>query len=155
VSAARPALPFAFITSDKHYIPAYTLQAATTPASVEITKYYYELDAKELTKELEHALSLGPAAAEEWSKGLEARGKDRMRVAEIWERWEVKYQWWKSHHKEPSAGIQVTPEPATSQPQPRRASIQRTASPVIHAPVPTRKFSFMNPSSFFPNLAKV
>jgi hypothetical protein len=40
-SALRPALPFAFITNELHYIPAYTLQAATTPASVEIAKYYY------------------------------------------------------------------------------------------------------------------
>ncbi|KAF2648339.1 hypothetical protein K491DRAFT_642688 [Lophiostoma macrostomum CBS 122681] len=134
-SALRPALPFAFITNDQHYIPAYTLQAATTPAGVDIVKYYYKPHVAEITRELEQALSLGPAAAEEWSKGLEARGKERCKVAENWERWEVKYQWWREHQD--SKRATSAPSPASTHQRLTRSPSRRAPSPIIHAPTPT------------------
>ncbi|EAT87860.2 hypothetical protein SNOG_04100 [Parastagonospora nodorum SN15] len=87
-SALRPALPFALITNEHNYIPAHILQSANTPPDVEIGKYYYKIHVEEITHELNHALSLGTAAAEEWSKGLDAKGRERMKVADNWERWE-------------------------------------------------------------------
>ncbi|KAF2874754.1 hypothetical protein BDV95DRAFT_514579 [Massariosphaeria phaeospora] len=139
-SALRPGLPFAFVTHDQNYIPAYTLQAATTPAGVEIVKYYYKPHVEEITKELEHALSLGPAAAEEWSKGLDERGKERMKAAENWERWEVRYQWW-SDHQEPHPAASRTQSPAPPTHQVSVAPPTRQSySPVIHAPIPASKY---------------
>ncbi|KAF2278220.1 uncharacterized protein EI97DRAFT_431486 [Westerdykella ornata] len=134
-SALRPALPFALITSDANYIPAYTLQAATTPAHVEISKYYYKPHVVELTEELERALSLGPAAAEEWYKGLEVRGKDRMKCYENWERWEVKYQWWEKHQATKTTPPTTSLAPRNS-PRRRLSPSQPQTSAIIHAPVP-------------------
>lgn len=143
MSAVRPALPFAFITSDYNYIPAYTLQAATTPANVEIGKYYYKPHVDDIAEELEEALSLGPAAAEEWSKGLHVRGKERMKVAENWERWEVKYQWWQSHQdpkRDPSAAPSIAPSTTSTLSQSRTSPQHQPPSPVIHAPIPAGKY---------------
>lgn len=139
-SALRPALPHVFLTSDRNYVPAYMLQAATTPAGVEIAKYYYKPHVEDISKELNEALALGPAAAEEWSKGLDARGQDRMKLAENWERWEVKYQWWSDHHgTKPAAS--ATPSPAqTTFNEPVRSPIYHAPSPVIHAPIPASKY---------------
>ncbi|KAF2705102.1 hypothetical protein K504DRAFT_460873 [Pleomassaria siparia CBS 279.74] len=135
-SALRPALPFAFVTSDYNYIPAYTLQAATTPAGVEIGKYYYKDHVADMTKELEQALGRGSAAAEEWAKGLDARGKERMKAPENWERWEVKYQWW-ADHKEPKRAVSKAPSSVPSvQHQPATSPTTHTPSPVIYAPIP-------------------
>lgn len=88
-----------------------------------------------MTAELNHALSLGPAAAEEWSKGLEARGKERMRLAENWERWEVKYQWWENH-QQPKRLSSATP---SLQKEPSKSPVRQITSPIIHAPVPAGK----------------
>lgn len=135
MSAARPALPFAFVTSDQNYIPAYTLQAATTLANVEIIKYYFKEHVSEITRELEDALGLGSAAAEEWSKGLDSRGKERMKVAENWERWEVKYQWW-DDHREPKHIGSSAPSSASNQHPPTTSPTLKAPSPILHAPVP-------------------
>jgi len=135
-SALRPALPFVLLTNDHHYIPAYTLQSAATPVDVVVGKYYYKQHVEEISQELAHALSLGPAAAEEWSKGLEARGKDRMRVAENWERWEAKQHWWEAHRDAESATLAAPSLTATSHRQSSRSPPRHGSSPVIHAPVP-------------------
>lgn len=133
-SALRPALPYAFITNEQHYIPAYTLQAATTPANVEIVKYYYKDHVGEITKELNDALARGSAAAEEWSKGLESRGEGSLKVAETWERWEVKYHWWRDHQESKQAPLPS--HTALPQQQVTRSPPRSAQSPIIHAPVP-------------------
>ncbi|PZD37280.1 hypothetical protein A1F97_07725 [Pyrenophora tritici-repentis] len=138
-SAVRPALPFALLTNDQHYIAAYTLQSATTPADVEIAKYYYKNDVQDMTQELNEALGRGPAAAEEWAKGLEARGRERMKLAENWERWEVKNQWWEQHNEGKRAASAAPSQPATSHKRPSRSPPRRTPSPIIHAPIPASK----------------
>ncbi|KAH9878928.1 hypothetical protein J1614_002363 [Plenodomus biglobosus] len=135
-SALRPALPFVLLTNDYHYITAYTLQSATTPADIVIGKYYYKKHVEDISQELADALSLGPAAAEEWSKGLEARGKDRMRIAENWERWEVKHHWWEEHQDAKRATSAAPSTAATSHREPTKSPPRQVSSPVIHAPVP-------------------
>ncbi|KAF2731294.1 hypothetical protein EJ04DRAFT_545306, partial [Polyplosphaeria fusca] len=142
--ALRPALPYALISSDQHYIPAYTLQSATTPAGVEIAKYYYGPHVDEILKELEHAQGLGSAATEEWSKGLNARGKERMKAAENWERWEVKYQWWSEHEapkrEAPKRAVSLAPSAASTQHQSAQSPTWQSPSPIVHAPTPTSKY---------------
>ncbi|KAJ4372117.1 hypothetical protein N0V83_003890 [Neocucurbitaria cava] len=139
-SALRPALPFALITKDHNYVTAYTLQSATTPADVEIGKYYYKEHVAQITQELDDAIRLGPAAAEEWSKGLDTRGKERMKIAENWERWEVKHQWWEEHQEQraTSAAPSLT---ATSHKEPSKSPTRQMPSPVIYAPIPASKYA--------------
>ena len=123
------------------------LQAATTPVGVEIGKYYYKPHVESIGAELDEALALGPAAAEEWSKGLEARGRDRMKLAENWERWEVKYQWWADHHRSKPAAS-ATPSPAQSSLiETARSPPHHAPSPIIYAPIPASEY-FSNFVSF-------
>ena len=85
---------------------------------MEIGKYYYKHHVDEIAKELNEALALGPAAAEEWSKGLGPRGEGSLRVAEAWERWEVKYRWWRDY-EEPKHAQLPSPVDAPQQQHPQ------------------------------------
>ncbi|KAL5114724.1 hypothetical protein ACEQ8H_007393 [Pleosporales sp. CAS-2024a] len=148
-SALRPALPFALITNHHHYIPAHILQSAATPPDVEIGKYYYKIHVEEITRELEHALSLGPAAAEEWSKGLDAKGKERIKVADNWERWEAR------NHQESSRATSVASTLAPSSRREFSKSPARPSSPLIHTPVPiapTSQFAQPRPPTVSPQV---
>ena len=89
---------------------------------------------EEITQELNEALALGPAAAEEWFKGLEARGKQRMRVAETWERWCIKY-------KDAKRASSVARSPAVAPRKLSKSPKRQTVSPIIHAPVPAKPAS--------------
>lgn len=138
ISALRPALPYALITSAGHYVPTYAFEDVNVPPSVEITKYYSKDDVENITRELEEAQGLGPAAAEEWSKGLEVRGQKRMRTAENWERWEVKYQWWRDHQgsrKSISSVAQASP----AYHAPARSPARHIPSPLKHSILPPCK----------------
>ena len=88
---------------------------------------------KDIIQELNEALALGSAAAEEWSKGLETRGKQRMRVAESWERWYVKFN---DTKRMTFAARSPAAVPQKLSKSPKR----QTVSPVIHAPVPASKY---------------
>ncbi|KAJ4345440.1 uncharacterized protein N0V89_011570 [Didymosphaeria variabile] len=142
VSALRPALPYAFLTNDRNYVPAYLLQSMVIPAGVEIVKYYYKPHVEDISREVNEALALGPAAAEEWSKGLEARGNERMKLAENWGRWEDKYQSWSAHNDTKSAAS-TTPAPAQSSLNElgRFSPAQHAPSLVVHAPIPASKYT--------------
>lgn len=140
VSALRAALPYAFITNDRNFVPAYLLQSAHVPATVEITKYYYKPQVQEISSELDEALALGPAAAEEWSKGLDARGLERMKLAENWARWKDKYQSWSAHNdtKLAASSTPALPQPFRNDLDP--VPTQHAPSLVIHAPLPASKY---------------
>ncbi|KAF2035974.1 hypothetical protein EK21DRAFT_53471 [Setomelanomma holmii] len=135
-SALRPALPFTLITKDKHYIPAHHLQTTTTPPEVEIGKYYSKKHVEDITQDLNDALSLGPAAAEEWSKGLDAKGKERMKVAENWERWETRDQQEQQRQATAVLSDATRLHKEASQSPPRQPP-----SPIIHTPVPVGKYT--------------
>jgi hypothetical protein len=135
-SVLLPALPFALITTDRNYVAAHTLQSATVPAHVEIGRYYYKKDVEDISQELDHVLSRGSAAAGEWAKGLDARGKERTRAAENWERWSGRSQ--AEPQRAPSAAPSLT---ATSHTEPSTSPVHRRPSPVIHAPVPSGKYA--------------
>jgi hypothetical protein len=63
-----------------------------------------------------------------------------MKLAELWERWEVKYQWW-SDHNDVKRASSAAPSAAISHLEPSRSPMHRAPSPVIHAPIPASKFS--------------
>lgn len=110
------------------------LQSAATPPDVEIAKYYYKIHVEEITEELNEALSLGSAAAEEWSKGLDAKGKERMKVADNWERWELRDQQERRHAASASSTLAASSYREPSKPPTRQPSL------VIHTPVPIGKY---------------
>jgi hypothetical protein len=84
-------------------------------------------------QELNDALSRGPAAAEEWSKGLDAKGKERMKVADNWERWEAR------DIQERKRATSAAPILAGSRKEPSKSPTRQMPSPVIHTPVPIGK----------------
>ncbi|TKA73114.1 hypothetical protein B0A49_06354 [Cryomyces minteri] len=90
-SALLPSLPYAFVTQDIHVVHSSALQdAVNIPPRIQLTKYYYKGHLESIQREFEEAKTLGPAAVEEWLKGLEGVGKDRLHDALRFERWEAK-----------------------------------------------------------------
>ncbi|KAL9085355.1 MAG: hypothetical protein Q9165_007646 [Trypethelium subeluteriae] len=90
-SALLPALPFAFVTQDLHVIPSIALQdSGGLPHTLKVTKFYYKPHVEEIERQLRNTQALGPAAAEEWGKGLASTGKERLLDAARWERFETR-----------------------------------------------------------------
>lgn len=85
-----PALPFAFISSSNHYITNTVLRNTATPPQQQLTKHYYKPHIQEIKQRLKGARDLGSASADEWIKGLDGEGKDRLIEAVRWEQWEAK-----------------------------------------------------------------
>lgn len=85
-----PALPFAFISSSNNYITNTVLRNTTPPPQLQLTKHYYKLHIQEIKQRLNGARELGSASADEWIKGLDGEGKDRLSEAVRWEQWEAK-----------------------------------------------------------------
>lgn len=53
-------------------------------------KYFYIPHIERLLKDFDEVKTMGSAAAEEWVKGLDQEGKDKMSDAARWEQWEAK-----------------------------------------------------------------
>ncbi|KAI9740536.1 MAG: hypothetical protein M1834_005117 [Cirrosporium novae-zelandiae] len=83
-----PALPFALITPAMHVVSPETIRSSDTPSDVVMTKYYLKEHIDDVKKELEEVKGMGTGTAEEFMKGLEQRGKDKMTDAARWEQWE-------------------------------------------------------------------
>jgi hypothetical protein len=88
-SVLMPALPFVFLTNELHIIPPTTLQNGQPPPTTQITKHFFQRHIEELKSEFSQVQSMGSAAAEEWIKGLEERGKQWRNDAARWEKWEA------------------------------------------------------------------
>ncbi|KAF2806113.1 uncharacterized protein BDZ99DRAFT_466387 [Mytilinidion resinicola] len=146
-SALRPALPFAFITSDLNVIAASSLQDPALPPSLQISKVYYKPQIQEMEAELVEAQSRGSAAAEEWLKGLESRGRARMSNSAGWEKWEIKYQWWLKHQDTRRTPMSTSTSPGPSLPQktasPFRAAV--SSRPSNGTPVATTSTQLLPP----------
>jgi hypothetical protein len=82
------ALPFIFLTNEIHVIPATTLQSGP-PTGIQISKHFFKPHVEKLKQEFDDVKAMGSAAAEEWMKGLEGRGRERRNDAVRWERWDV------------------------------------------------------------------
>jgi hypothetical protein len=64
-----------------------------------------------------------------------------MKVAENWERWEVKNLWMEEHEGAKRGASAAPSHTATSHKDPSKSSPRRTPSPIIHAPVPASKYT--------------
>ena len=53
-----------------------------------MNRVFYAKDIEDITAELEDAKSYGEGAADEWRKGLDTKGKERVADAARWEKWE-------------------------------------------------------------------
>ena len=62
------------------------------PASLRVTRRYYQPDSNNIIQEYENAKTFGDGAAQEWNNGLETLGKEAMADAARWEKWESQMQ---------------------------------------------------------------
>lgn len=121
-SALLPALAFAFITPDLNVIPSSTLHDnPALPPNLQISKFYYKEHIAEVQSQLADVRALGHAAAEEWYKGLEKRGKDRVSDAERCERWEARVRSSTRQTPKSSTSSYSTPSNLTPQMQAAQA----------------------------------
>lgn len=74
------------MTADLHVISPSTISSGIPPTG-QITKVYWPEQMENIKGELEAVKELGAAAAEEWFKGLEIRGKHALADASRWEKW--------------------------------------------------------------------
>lgn len=88
-SLLLPALPFAFFTPSMHYASSILLRGSQPPTGLVLSKYFIKSQVEELKSRFEEVKALGSAAAEEWVKGLEGNGKEKMSDASRWEQWEA------------------------------------------------------------------
>lgn len=85
-----PALPFAFISPGENIITSHALKIANGPIEVQLTKLYWKPHIEEIKRQYREVLELGSASAEEWVKGLESQGRERLNDVARWEQWEAK-----------------------------------------------------------------
>lgn len=88
-SLLLPALPVVLIMDQLHVIPPCVMQTGTLPSQSQVTKVFWSHHLEEIKLEFETVKLLGSAAAEEWIKGLEARGKQALADASRWEKWDL------------------------------------------------------------------
>lgn len=84
-----PALSFALFTPKMHIIPSVIIRTGQTPPGLAMTKYYYKEHINLMRRKFEEVKALGSAAVEEWIKGLEDNGRDKIANASRWEQWEA------------------------------------------------------------------
>ena len=84
-----PALPFAFFTQSLDYVAALTLRNTSPPPDKPLTKFYFQSHLDEMKQKFAEVKTMGTAAAEEWFKGLENTGKEKLADAARWEQWEL------------------------------------------------------------------
>ncbi|UKZ62722.1 uncharacterized protein TrAtP1_003956 [Trichoderma atroviride] len=77
----------AFLTADLNVVYTQSIKTTQVPTSVPLTRIYWPTQVESLRLEFEDVKRFGPAAAEEWIKGLEARGADAIHKASRWEKW--------------------------------------------------------------------
>ncbi|KAI9824277.1 MAG: hypothetical protein M1832_002085 [Thelocarpon impressellum] len=86
--ALLSALPFTFFTPELHVITPSALPNAVKDPNLQVKKYFLKSHIEDIKSQLQDVKTLGPAAAEEWFKGLECQGKERLSDSSRWERWE-------------------------------------------------------------------
>ncbi|EFE44111.1 hypothetical protein TRV_01129 [Trichophyton verrucosum HKI 0517] len=108
-SVLVPALPFAFLTASLHYVSSVSLRGNQPPVGMVLTKHFLKSQVEELKSRFEEVKALGPAAAEEWMKGLDGNGKEKIADAARWEQWELAggLRSLKSPHQAPSNGTKT------------------------------------------------
>ena len=85
-----PALPFAFVSQGENIVTSHALKTANSPIDVQLTKLYWKPHIEEIKRQYQQVLELGSASAEEWVKGLESKGREKVNDASRWEQWEAR-----------------------------------------------------------------
>jgi hypothetical protein len=75
------------VDADMHVIHPRAIQAGAVPPHIQVTKLFWSEHVEQIKLEFENVKALGSAAAEEWIKGLEIRGKQALADASRWEKW--------------------------------------------------------------------
>ena len=106
---------------------------------MQLTKYYYKPHVEQLKRQLDDVKDLGPASAEEWIKGLDGEGKERINDAMRWEQWEAKGGLKKVNHR-PHLKVLATNSPTDAAPSAATAKgeIQSEQSTPQSNPFPVR-----------------
>ena len=73
-----------------HYVTSTVLRNGAPPSEVQLTKLYYKPHIEDIKNQLDQVRELGSASAEEWIKGLDMEGKEKLNDAARWEIWEAK-----------------------------------------------------------------
>ncbi|KAF6840131.1 hypothetical protein CPLU01_01446 [Colletotrichum plurivorum] len=122
-SSLIPVLPYVFVTKEIHAVSPSTVTTFTNDVRPETAKLYWASAVESAKTELRHVQDLGPAAIEEWFKGLEARGKESRNDASRWERWVISGGL-ADMHKFTNSPFNTTSEPSSNMARPRGASLQ-------------------------------
>ncbi|KAL9110070.1 MAG: hypothetical protein Q9227_005409 [Pyrenula ochraceoflavens] len=88
-SVLIPGVPFAFFTPSFDYVTALTLRNTSPPPDKQLTKFYFQAHLDDTMQKFADVKAMGPAAADEWFKGLENTGKEKLADAARWEQWEA------------------------------------------------------------------
>jgi len=78
------------ISPSNNFITNSVLRGNTPPPTLQLIKHYHKPHIKEIKRQLDDVKELGPASAEEWIKGLDGEGKERINDSIRWEQWEAK-----------------------------------------------------------------
>ena len=88
-SVLLPGLPAVFMTAEMHVVAPQSVQGERSPIQEQLSKIYWKSQIDDIRAEFEEVKGLGSAAAEEWLKGLNARGKLVLADASRWEKWAI------------------------------------------------------------------
>ncbi|KAI1130409.1 hypothetical protein F5Y10DRAFT_235600 [Nemania abortiva] len=84
-----PALPFIFIDDEIRVISSAMLQTGHPATKVPVTKLFLSSHVAAIQEEFALAKAMGEAAAGEWTKGLDGRGKTHRADSLRWEKFEI------------------------------------------------------------------
>ncbi|KAK4506736.1 hypothetical protein PRZ48_000469 [Zasmidium cellare] len=86
----RAGVTHGFRSTDLHFATESQRQTPQgIPANLRFSKIYYKAELDAIKDEAELAKTLGDGAADEWRKGLVAKGKEAMADCARWEKWEL------------------------------------------------------------------
>ena len=70
------------------FISSISLRGAQGTSNLSLTKFYFKPHIQAMKREFDEVKAMGSATAEEWVKGLETNGKEKLTDAARWEQWE-------------------------------------------------------------------
>jgi hypothetical protein len=123
VSILLPGLPYAYFTSELSFVTSVALRATSPPLGLDLTRYYSQSQVDQIKREMDHAISLGRPAAEEWVKGIDDIGRQKMEDSKRLEHWEA------------TGGLQALRSRSRHAPPPRHGLPTKPALPALSLPI--------------------
>ncbi|EXV01205.1 F-box-like domain protein [Metarhizium robertsii] len=106
-SALLPGLPMVFLSQENHVVPPHVLVSTTSLSHAQPIKVFWNEQIENIKSAFEDAKGLGPAAAEEWIKGLGQEGKRCLADVARWERWHIAGGVYEMHRLSPRSCVQT------------------------------------------------